>query len=427
MYRSPLALINPQPMANRFNAQAAAGRFRFRIAAAVGLVFLATGCGRHPAAAVAPPAPRTVQIGSAALRPMTRDVIAIGTLLAREEATLSVKVPGRLQLLEVDLGAAVTNGQLLAQVEARDYELELRQAEAFLAQARARLGLPLEGQEDNVDPAETSTVQQTRARLVEARLNRERLIKLAEQGILAQSELESAEAAYEVAANVHRNALEEAKNRLAQLAQRKVEVEIAEKKLVDASVRAPFAGTVKERRASLGEYLPVGTPILTLVATDPLRLRLEVPERDAASVRMGQPVRILDDGEPTSYTGVIRRVSPAIDPTTRMLVVEADVPNDGSLRPGAFAQAEITIAKAENTLTVPPQALVTFAGIEKVFVVEDGKALEKNVGTGRRERDWIEIVSGLRNGETVVLNPGNLQSGQPVKIGPESSVAASSG
>jgi RND family efflux transporter MFP subunit len=164
-----------------------------------------------------------------------------------------------------------------------------------------------------------------------------------------------------------------------------------------------------------------------LVATDPLRLRLEVPEREATAVRAGQPVRILADGEPTSYTGEIRRVSPAIDPSTRMLIVEADVPNDGSLRPGAFAQAEITIAEAESTLTVPPEALVTFAGVEKVFVVEEDKALEKNVSTGRRDPDWIEIVSGLRGGETVVLNPGNLQSGQPVKVGPKPPPAYSGG
>ena len=99
-----------------------------------------------------------------------------------------------------------------------------------------------------------------------------------------------------------------------------------------------------------------------------------------------------------------------------MLTVEADVPNDRSLRPGAFAQAEITVAEAETTITVPPQALVTFAGIEKVFVASDGKAAERNVTTGRRSQDWVEIVSGLREGERVVLSPGNLQTGQPVRV-----------
>ena len=407
-------------MVKALKAHAAISRWRrLRVTGIVALALGGAGCHQGPAAPAKTSGtlvPRVVQTAEATRQAVTRTVIAIGELVAREDATLSVKVSGRLQNISVDLGDTVSEGQLLAQVEPRDYELELRQAEAFLAQARARLGLPPQGQDDEVDPAETSTVQQARARLVEAQLNWQRLGKLAEQGILAQSELESAEAAYEVAANVHRNALEEANNRLAQLVQREVEVEIAQKRLVDSSVRAPFAGTIRERLASAGEYLPVGTPILTLVATDPLRLRLEVPERDAVAIQPGQKVRILTEGRPTTYTGAIRRVSPAIDPSTRMLTVEADVPNDGSLRPGAFAQAEITVAQAEETVTVPPQAVITFAGIEKVFVVEQGKAREINVATGRRSPDWIEVVSGLRGGEPVVLNPGNLQSGQPIQL-----------
>jgi RND family efflux transporter MFP subunit len=407
-------------MVCRIHLPAVVRRYRGQLAAgAVGLMIMVTGCEKG--AVVSPEIsrsgePRLVQTANATRQAVTRTIVAIGELVAREDATLSVKVSGRLHRIEVDLGDSVDLGQLLAQVEPRDYELELRQAEAFLAQARARLGLPLHGEQDDVDPAETSTVQQARARLVEAQLNRERFGKLAEQGILAQSELEAAEAAYEVASNVHRNALEEANNRLAQLLQRKVEVEIAQKRLVDSSVLAPFAGTVLERRASVGEYLPVGTPILTLVATDPLRLRLEVSEREAGVVGVGQPVRILTDGQPTDYTGAIRRVSPSIDSSTRMLKVEADLPNDGSLRPGAFVQAQITVAQDENTITVPPQALVTFAGIEKVFVIEAGKAVERNVTTGRRCADWVELVHGIGDGELVILYPGNLQTGQSVRI-----------
>ncbi len=407
-------------MVCRIHLPAVVRRSRGQLAAgAVGLMIMVTGCEKGPV--VSPEIsrsgePRLVQTANASRQAVTRTIVAIGELVAREDATLSVKVSGRLHRIEVDLGDSVDLGQLLAQVEPRDYELELRQAEAFLAQARARLGLPLHGEQDDVDPAETSTVQQARARLVEAQLNRESFGKLSEQGILAQSELEAAEAAYEVASNVHRNALEEANNRLAQLLQRKVEVEIAQKRLVDSSVLAPFAGTVLERRASVGEYLPVGTPILTLVATDPLRLRLEVSEREAGVVGVGQPVRILTDGQPTDYTGAIRRVSPSIDSSTRMLKVEADLPNDGSLRPGAFVQAQITVAQDENTITVPPQALVTFAGIEKVFVIEAGKAVERNVTTGRRCADWVELVHGIGDGEVVILYPGNLQTGQSVRI-----------
>jgi len=357
---------------------------------------------------------RAVRTSVVAERRMERTVAVLGALAARDEATLSVKVPGRLQTNVVDLGSVVRQGQLIAQVEPRDYELQLKQAEALLGQARARLGLSLQGDDDNIEPDQASLVKEARARLDEARKNRERIESLAEQGILSQSDRETANAAYEVAANRYRDALEEANNRRAQLVQRRVEVDIARKQLADTAIHAPFDGAVQERRASIGEYLIVGSPVVTVVRMDPLRLRVEVPEVAAPAVHVGQKVRLTVDGDSTAHTGTISRVSPGITRDSRMLVVEADVPNDGSLRPGSFARAEIITKDDDRGLCVPPSAITTFAGIEKAFVVEKGKAVEKPVTTGRRGADWVEIVSGLKRGEVVVLDPGNLQTGQAV-------------
>ena len=97
-----------------------------------------------------------------------------------------------------------------------------------------------------------------------------------------------------------------------------------------------------------------------------------------------------------------------------MLVVEADVANNGSLRPGAFVRAEIVTNQTSTAVTVPSNALITFAGIDKVIVVEGGKAVEKAVTTGRRGPDWIEIKAGVNVGQIVVVDPGNLQTGQSV-------------
>ena len=99
-----------------------------------------------------------------------------------------------------------------------------------------------------------------------------------------------------------------------------------------------------------------------------------------------------------------------------MLMVEADVRNNGSLRPGAFARAEIITNDARMAATVPSNAIITFAGIEKVIVVQNGKALEKPITSGRRNGDWTEIVAGVNLGDKVVVDPGNLQSGQPVEV-----------
>src|SRR6185436_9228654 len=109
-----------------------------------------------------------------------------------------------------------------------------------------------------------------------------------------------------------------------------------------------------------------------IVKMDPLRLRAEVPERDAANVRSGQNVRVTVEGDSNAYVGQIMRLSPVIAAQTRMLIVEADVRNSGRLRPGAFARAEIMTDDAKMAVTVPTNAIVTFAGIEKVIIVQNG-------------------------------------------------------
>ena len=201
------------------------------------------------------------------------------------------------------------------------------------------------------------------------------------------------------------------------LAQRRAEIDLAKQQLSDTSLRSPFDGAIQSRLANLGEFLPAGSPVVRLVKTDPLRLRLEVPERDAASVRMNQRVSLTVEGSTNVHSGTLVRVSPAIDEQTRMMVVEADVRNDGSLRPGLFSRAKIVTRENEEGIAVPWQALIVFAGLEKVVVVQDGKAVERIVSTGRRGPGWIEIVSGLNPGERVVLEPGNLRTGEPVLIG----------
>ncbi len=393
------------------------------------VLLVAPGCSKQAAAgsnrAAAGTAPaRAITVAAVTDQTMERAVAVIGSLAAHDEATLSVKVPGRLQTLAVDLGSSVRQGELIAQVEPKDYELQLTHAEALLSQTRARLGLTLSGDDEKVDATQTSTVKEAKARLEEARKNRDRIVELNEKGILSQSERETADAAYEIAANRFRDALEEVNNRLAQLAQRRAEVEIARQQLADTVIRAPFDGAIQERRTSPGEYLIAGRPVVTIVQTDPLRLRVEAPERESAAVRPGQPVRVWVEGNASALLGAISRVSPAIDRQSRMLIVEADIPNDGSLRAGSFVRAEIITRDDQRALSVPADALVTFAGIEKVFVVEKNKAVEKPVSIGRRGTNWVEVVNGVKAGEVVVRNPGNLQSGEAVTVQPPATATA---
>ncbi len=383
-------------------------------------------CGKgdpSKAAGKAEMAERLVRVARAEVRAMPRMIHVNGSLAAQEQSTLSAKVTGRLERLSVDIGSVLRQGELVAQIEPRDYDLGLQQAAAALAQSRAALGLPLEGDDDRIELERVTAVKQAKAVLEEAGKNRDRVKRLSVSGIASQSEVDTVESAHTVALARYEAAIEDGRGRMATVAQRRAELELARKRLADASVRAPFDGTVQARPASVGEYVAAGTPIVQLVKTDPLRLRLEVPERECILVRTGQVVLLLVEGDTNTYRGELARLSPALDDQTRMLRVEADVPREGSLRPGLFARARIIVTEREQALTVPLEALTTFAGLEKVVGVREGKAVEQVIATGRRGPDWVEVLSGLEAGEAVVLSPGSLRTGQRVRAshGPDRS------
>ena len=346
--------------------------------------------------------------------PIGETVTVNGSLAAYDRVTVSTKVPGRLQTISVDLGSAVRKGQVIAQLEKQDYKLRVQQAEAALAQARARLGLSPDGGDDRVSAEETGTVRQAKAVLEDAKLKRDRAAKLVQQGITPRAEYDTVDSDYKVAESRYQDALEEIRNRQGLLAQRRSEVSLAKQQLADTVVYAPMDGVVQEKKSSSGEYLAAGAPVVDIVKMDPLRLRVDVPERDSHNVRLGQSVRVSVEGDPNSYLGYIKRLSPTISEQNRVLSVEADVRNNGQLRPGAFVKAEIVTNQTSTAITVPSNALVTFAGIDKVILVENGKAVEKAVTVGRHGDNWIEIKAGINLGQTVVIDPGNLQSGQPV-------------
>ncbi|MCU1266893.1 MAG: family efflux transporter, subunit [Acidobacteria bacterium] len=361
-------------------------------------------------------APRQVKMARVVAMPVGQTVTVNGTLAAYDQTTVSVKVPGRLKTISVDLGTVVRRGQVIASLETEDYKLRVQQSDAALAQARARLGLTPVGTDDRVDPEKTATVRQAQAVLDEARFNRSRAQKLVEQGVVSRAEFDSAEAAFKVAQGRYQDALEEIRNRQALLSQRRSELALAVQQLASTTIIAPLSGIVQQKRTSVGEYLAAGTPVVDIVQMDPLRLQAEVPEREAPNVRSGQNVRVTVEGDVNVYLGQIKRLSPTIKEQNRMLIVEADVHNNGSLRPGSFAHAEIVTNDSSMAVTVPSKSVVVFAGIEKVIIVQNGKALEKPVTTGRRINEWTEVLSGVSVGDSVVVDPGNLQTGQAVQV-----------
>ncbi len=361
--------------------------------------------------------PRPVRVFAAAVGRFPRTVTVTGTLAADEEVVAGFKVAGRVSEIAVDLGSPVRKGQVLARLDPTDFRLRVEQAEAALRQVRAGLGLPRDGSAESVDPEKTALVREARAVLEEARLNRDRMAQLWEKNYIARSEVDASRSKLLVAESRYQAAMEEIRNRQELLAERGSSLDLARQQLADAVLSAPIDGAVRERRASVGEYLAAGAPVFGLVRTHPLRLRVAVPERDASSVRVGQAVQVRLEGDPAVHAGRVARLSPSIQEQNRTLIVEAEVANqDGRLRPGSFARAEIVVEADRNAVMVPASTVVTFAGLEKVFVIKDGKAVEKRIRTGRRSGDRVEVLEGVAAGESVVADPGNLVGGTPVTV-----------
>jgi len=321
-------------------------------------------------------APRPVRVARAELRPMERTLAVVGTLAAHDEATVAAQVAGQIEKTAVDVGDRAAAGQELALIDTASYDALARQSAANLAKA----------------VASAANAAQNLKRIEELKRD-----KIASASELDQAVAESEQARAEVKAV-------EAADAIARL------------NLERSHVKAPFDGAVAARIASAGNYVAIGSPIVRLVRTDPLRLRLDVPERESAAVRAGQGVRLTVEGDTNVHTGQIARVAPAIRESDRMLQVEADVPNRGGLRAGLFARAQIVVNARDQGVCVPSGALITFAGLEKVVLVKDGKAVEQSVTTGARGGGWIEIVSGLAAGETIVLDPAGIRTGQALAI-----------
>jgi RND family efflux transporter MFP subunit len=378
------------------------------------------GCNRNRAEKAAPRTAldaKKVRVAYVREIPIEETVDATGSLVAQDRAVLSAKVPGRVEAILVDMGTQVKEGDILARIEKRDYELRRLQAEAALAQARARLGLALSGEEDKAEPEKSSIVKEARAILAEATKNRDRIVKLRAEGVLPDADVETAEAAFQVAVNRYDESIHEAKNRIAALKQRQAELALVEQQLADTEIRAPFPGIIEERQTSPGEFLNVGVPVLTLVRVDPIRARLQVSEKEASRVTLGQNVRIRGKGNEKEIIAAITRVSPVISTGSLILQVEADVPNPyGLLKAGSFVRADVVVNERASGLFVPESAVITFAGIQKIFLVRQGKAVETEVSLGRKQGKLVEARGPVESGQMVVAEPGSLRNGQPVEV-----------
>ncbi|MGH9846014.1 MAG: efflux RND transporter periplasmic adaptor subunit [Blastocatellia bacterium] len=374
-----------------------------------------------PSASVTPIPPVEVTTAAAISRGLQRSVEVVGSLAADEEVVVSAQAPGELAALNVDFGSFVAQGQVIAQIDQRDAKLRVEQAEATLKQTMARLGMPV-ALKDGVafDPDQNADVRVAKAQLDWTKMDLDRNTKLIENGDISRSIYDNAVTQHNLAQARHQAALDAVNQQLAVVEQQRAALNLAKKAITDTIVRAPISGAVKEKHASRGSYLPVNGRIVTLVKINPLRLRADIPEYAAASVRTGLPMTLNVEAFPNrTFNGRVVRIGPSLNEQTRALTVEAQVANPSNLlRPGMFAKSSLITAKSAPAVMVPQRAVVNVAGLAKVFVIENGRAIERIAKTGATDGDLIEIAEGVNAGENVATNNlDKLQTGSVVSSG----------
>ena len=377
------------------------------------------------------PVPAAVEVTTAAA--ITREVPgffeATGSLAGDQQTDVAPQTSGKVVALGVDIGSYVKRGQMLVKLD--DTELKLRvdqavtqveQAKAALRQAEEKIGLR-PGQA--FDPNKVAEVAAARVTLELADKNLIRAEKLIESGDVSRSFYDEQRARRDQLKEQYEAALAQARQNYAGVAVARTNVSNAEaqlalvrKSLSYSVIFSPIDGFVAERVADLGEYVSPQQKVATIVKTNPLRMRIDIPEQAIPEIQVGQSVSITTSAWPDrQFNGRIARIAPNVSATSRPLTVEAEVENgSGALKPGQFATVRIMQDRPAPVVFVPARAVVSEAGVSRVFVIKEGHAEQRVVQTGQTESDLIQVKSGVSNGEQVATsNLEKLADGMTVK------------
>ena len=325
------------------------------IAALACLILTSASCSKSDGKQVDNSAARpvAVRVFPVEQRQIRRNVEAVGSLFPLEEVTVSSEVEGRVEQGLVDVGDHVSAGQTIVKVVPTELQLTLDQQRASLQQARARLGLP-DNTEEFKDVRTAAEVKKAAADLADAEQKYLRAKTLYGQGLLPKQNLDEAESRYNAAHAAYDLSVQTVENLRGQLAQSRAATALAQKKVSDSNIRAPFPGQIKERSVTQGQYLKVQTPVMVIVNIDPLRVRLRVPEKMAAWVKTGQEVTVSVEAHPdNTFKGKITRINPSVDQQTRAFEVEALIDNhEALLKPGFFVKATIPSSALEGIVAL---------------------------------------------------------------------------
>jgi len=365
---------------------------------------------------------QAVHVDTAALQRITveRRVDLSGTLVSPDQARVSSEVAGVIKEVPVQLGSEVRVGDALVRIEPRELTLALDRAESALRQVEAQLGIDRTKDKQPPPDDQIASVRQAMASRDDARAAFERAQQLSGRGLLPNSDRDTAETRLKVSEANYEAAIDTVRSLKASLQDRRASYELAQKKVADAVVRAPVAGSVSERLVQPGEFIRENTPVATIVQMNPLKLKTAIQEKNAGVISVGQSVDfVVEAFLNRTFHGKVAYVSPAVDQATRTFPVEVLVDNpDRVLKPGFFAKGTVLTHLDDTVVAAPDDAVSTMAGVSTVYVIEDGKARQQVVTLGARQDKVIEIVDGLKGNEVVATsNVNQLATGTKVRTG----------
>ena len=436
----------------------------FHSAMILSLLLAATGlsgCGKSDAApsttqaSVTPAAkPVSVTVVPAKAMDLQRSVRIVGSLAAIEKPALSNRVTGTVSKIYVDVGDRVAPsksgepGRKLLEIESRRFDLAVQNAAAVLEETLSRLGLKTIPSE-NFDIDQTAPVQRAQSEYDNAKQKLDRSTPLYQQKIMKEFEYFDIQSAFKVAESNLQVSRDQARSLLAKARQDQANLDLRKKDLEDTSICSPDGSnpdgvviasyTVSERKVSVGEYLKESTPLFVLVADSTLKLQARVPERFLADVALKSKVLFsVDAYAGKTFEGTVHAIDPSVDPASRTFMIEAYVDNPASignqpnpyiLHPGSFVQGNIMTKLDPARVMVPIEALTSFVGVTKAYVVvpdsSPAKVKAVDVERGQQEGQWVETLSGIHADDLVVTTGATkLFDGSLVEIETSSATAS---
>ena len=391
-------------------------------------------------------APITVTVDKAVSREVPAFIQATGSLTADETSNIAPKVAGKVVNIYANVGQFVASGSTIARLDDNDARLRVaeaeanvKQAQAGVRQAEARLGLSAGGSFDSSNIPEVRAAnaiyEQNLAELRQAEANEKRYRELVETGDVAmityeqfrtnrdtaRARVNSAKQVLEAAINTARQNNQAIKSAQAGVEAARTQVATAQQAVADTVVRAPFSGFISERPTAVGEFVTSSSTIAVILRTNPIKVQLQVAESDVPFISIGRGVSIeVDAYKDRKFGGTVTAVNPAVDPTSRAAMVEAQIENgDNALRSGMFATARIVRQGGSTGIFVPRSAVYNDQATQnyRVFVIQENIVKLRTVQRGTEEGEYVQILSGVNADEIVATsNLAQLHEGAKVSF-----------